>query len=94
MKILTLFLLISLNAYSQDTTRTPIGYDIDASYLHARIDTIHSHATIAHFYHRKAYVSINGGKASLLRRGEYITAWNIHPIVVITRKKFKYNYQL
>ena len=79
---------------AQDTISTQIGYDIDQGYIHAIVDTIHNHTTIAHFYHRKAYVSINGGKAMLTKRGNYLTVWSIHPLIVLTRKKFKQSYQL
>jgi hypothetical protein len=84
----------SLTAYSQDTTRTPTGYEIDFQNLHVKIDTVHNHTTIAHYYHKKAYVSVNGGKAILMKRGRYLTAWSIHPLIVVTRKNFKQSYQL
>ena len=90
----TLALLFSATCYSQDTIRTEIGYEIDYNYLHVKIDTIHNHATIAHYYHRRAYVSINGGKAQLMKRGRYLTVWSNHFTVTITRKRFKQTYEL
>ena len=89
-----LALLFSVISYAQEIEPTEIGYNVDYDYLHAIVDTIHNHTTLAHHYHRKAYVSVNGGKAILRKKGEYFTVWSSTPMVVITRKRFKQTYIL
>lgn len=94
LKLLALlaFLLGIAYAKAQDSTRTPIGYDIDYPFLYARVDTIHSMTQLYNHYPHKVFISVNGGRALEVPRRGVITVWNNHFIVTVTRKKYSHKY--
>lgn len=94
MKYITiLFILISFNSYCQDTLRTPTGYEIDYAHICVKVDTVHHMSQFYHFYPHKVYVSINGGKAVLMKRREPRTVWAESFTVTVTRNEYKRIYQ-
>jgi len=94
MKYITiLFLLIAFNSNAQDTTRTPIGYTIDLPHLYVLVDTINKMAQVHSYYPHKMFISINGGKASVIQKRQVLTVWSNHFTVTVTRKKYKHLYQ-
>jgi hypothetical protein len=93
--LITLAILLGI-AYAtkaQDTTRTPIGYDVDYPFVYARKDTIHGMTQLYNHYPHKMYFSVNGGRALELRRGGVLTVWSNHFTCTVTRKKYKRIYQ-
>ncbi len=91
------------NVYAfQDTTKTENGYEIDFPHVHIKVDTITHISKVYSYYHTKAYFSINGGKAVLLKRhkkkGEDIesslSVWNEHFTLTVTRKNHKGIYKI
>lgn len=94
MKYITiLFLLIAFNSNAQDTIRTPIGYTIDLPHLYVLVDTINKMAQIHSYYPHKMYISINGGKASVIQKRQVLTVWNQHFTLIVSRKNYKRIYQ-
>ena len=94
MKYITiLFLLIAFNSNAQDTTRTTIGYTIDLPHLYVFVDTINKMAQIHSYYPHKMYISINGGKASVIQKRQVLTVWSNHFTVTVTRKKYSHLYK-
>jgi hypothetical protein len=61
-KLILLILIIvgSVTSNAQDTTRTPIGYDIDYPHVYVRVDTVHGLSYIYNYYPHKMYFSVNG----------------------------------
>ena len=92
--LLLLTLLIgSLTAYCQDTTRTPIGYEIDYPHLYVLVDTVHNMAHVHSIYPHKVFISINGGRALEVKRGGVLTVWSNRFTVTVTRKRYRRIYQ-
>ena len=93
--ILWLFLLgIAYVTKAQDSTRTPIGYDIDYAHLYIRIDTVHGLSYVYNYYPCKMYFSVNGSKAVLVKRKAVFTVWSTHFTVIVSRKKYRREYKV
>jgi len=92
--LLTLIIVGNFTANAQDTTRTPIGYDIDYPFVYVREDTIHGLTYLYNHYPHKMYFSVNGGKATLLQRHQVMTVWSNHFLLVASRKKYKRDYKI
>ena len=92
--LLALLLGIAWTTKAQDTTRTPIGMDIDFAHVYIRKDTIHNISFIYNYYPTKMYFSVNGGKVFLLARKQVITTWSAHFDLIVTRKKYKRIYKI
>jgi hypothetical protein len=75
-----------------DTTRTPIGYDIDYAFVYARKDTVHCMTQLYNHYPHKMYFSVNGGRAMELKRGQVMTVWSCRFALTVTRKNYKHTY--
>ncbi len=86
-------ILTSVKSNAQDTTRTPIGYDIDYAHVYVRVDTIHSLSYIYNYYPHKMYFSVNKSKAVLVQRKAVITVWAVHFTLTASRKKYKRIYK-
>ena len=93
--LLITFLSLSLGLKAQipDTTYTPIGYTIDLPHIYVLVDTINKMAQIHSYYPHKMFISINGGKASVIQKRQVLTVWSNHFTVTVTRKKYKRIYQ-
>lgn len=95
-KLLLLILIVigSVNSIqAQDTTRTPIGYDIDYPHVYVRVDTVHGLSYVYNYYPHKMYFSVNGAKAVLLPRKQVMTVWSIHFTLATSRKYYKRIYK-
>lgn len=91
--ILVFLLLFAHVTRAQDTTRTPIGYDIDFPFIYARKDTVHAMTQLYNHYPHAMYFSVNGGKAIELRRGQVMTVWSNSFVLTVTRKHYKRTYK-
>ncbi len=97
-KLLLLSLLFfSLSAYSQDTTYTSRGYNLDYEYLCLRIDTILKITQAVSFHKGCHMFSIKSDNKYLhrnikLKYREPLTIRDIHAEVFVHKKNAKYVY--
>lgn len=98
MKRLLLLILVLIGSatstQAQDTTRTPIGYDIDYPHVYVRVDTVHGLSYIYNYYPTRMHLGINGNRVVLVRRKQVITVWAIHFTLTASRKKYKRTYKI
>ena len=108
--LLIIFITLALGLTSQaqnthgfqDTTKTETEYEIDFPYVHVIVDTITHISKVYSYYHTKAYFSVNGGKAVLLKQHKKkgddiessISVWSEHFTLVVTKKYYKGTYKL
>lgn len=92
-KLLVFLLLIAHLTRAQDTTRTPIGYDVDYPFVYARKDTIHGMTQLYNHYPHKMWFSVNGGRSIELNRHAVMTVWSSSFVLVVTRKKYSRTYK-
>ena len=92
--ILLLVLGIAHLTRAQDTTRTPIGYDVDYPFVYVRKDTIHGLTYLYNHYPHAMYFSANGGKTTLLRRNQVMTVWSNRFTLTVSRKKYRKSYSI
>lgn len=86
----------------QDTIHTETGYEIDFPHVHVKVDTITHISKVYSYYHFKAYFSINGGKAVLLKKHKKngnelegcIFVWSEHFTVTVSQKGYKEIFKL
>lgn len=86
----------------QDTLKTETGYEIYFPYVHVKVDTITHISKVYSYYHTKAYFSINGGKAVLLKKHKKnsdgiessISVWSEHFTITVSRKGHKEVFKL
>jgi hypothetical protein len=100
MKRLLLLILIIIGGVSvnaQDKYATPIeikptelGFEIDYACVFLNVDTVHHTTQVHSVYHKKMYFCVNGGRATLLKRGEAITVWSNHFTLVVTNRVKKH----
>lgn len=96
--ILTLILLSLTLGLKAQTKNTSEGRTIVIEGLYVRVDTIHHQTRI--YNHRKGkwsrnvYISINGGKESLLPKGGVQTVWSTSFQLTVIRKKIKTTYKI
>lgn len=88
--ILTLlFLIVFAAAYSQDITRTDVGYEIDYPHLYVRVDTLHNMSYIYNYYGTKMYMSLNGAKAQIIKPKQVFTVWALHFTATVSHKRYR-----
>ena len=99
MKKLLLPVLLSfpLLSYSQDTTYTSRGYNIEYQGLYLRVDTVHNITQAVSFFRGVHLFSIKlnneyAHKNIKVKYGQPITIYDIHTEVFVERKNYKFNY--
>ena len=92
--ILLLLLLVAWETRAQERTPTKYGYTLDFAHVYVEVDTIHHTSQVFNYYHCKMWYSVNGGKATELKRAQVMTVWSNRFTLTVTRKKFKRVYKI
>jgi hypothetical protein len=86
-------LLFAWETRAQTRKPTSDGYTLVIEGLYFRVDTIHRMTYIYNHrkgkWSRKVYISINGGKESLLSKGGVQTVWANTFLLTVSRNKIK-----
>ena len=71
--ILLFLIFIALETRAQDRTPTAYGYTLDFAHVYVEVDTIHHTSQVFNYYHCKMFYSVNGGKATELKRAQAVS---------------------